>query len=140
MKRTLATGTDGAVDAKRDILARQMIGKSVVVRHGDGCGFVRCRGGMTGLNAGNIGVEIFQAEGQLRVIDLFGASAKLRSLQPRNDETEFVDLGFRPGKLGTLSGHLRGQVTHQGVQRTDIDWQRGEIEVHVFESNAIAKQ
>jgi hypothetical protein len=25
---------------------------------------------------------------------------------------------------------LRGQVTHQGVQRTDIDWQRGEIEVH----------
>jgi hypothetical protein len=35
---------------------------------------------------------------------------------------------------------LRGQVTHQGVQRTDIDWQRGEIEVPVCESNAIAKQ
>jgi hypothetical protein len=95
---------------------------------------------MTGLDAGNIGVEIFQAEGQLIIIDLFGASAKLRPLQSRNDKPEFVDLGFRPGKLCTSSGHLRGQLTHQGVQRTDIDWQRGEIEIHVCEPNAIAKQ
>ena len=116
-----------------------MIGKSVAAGYRGGGGFFRC-GGMTGLDAGNIGVEIFQAQGQLIVIDLFGASAKLRSLQPRNDQPEFVDLGFRPRKLGTLSGHLRGQVTHQGVQRTDIDWQRGEIEVHVCESNAGGKQ
>jgi hypothetical protein len=139
MKRTLAAGTDRTLDAKLDLLARQMIGKSVVAGHGGGGRFVRRRG-KTGLDAGNIGAEIFQAEGQLLVIDLFGASAKLRSLQPRNDKPEFVDLGFRPGKLGTLSGDLRGQLTHQGVQRTDVDWQRGEIEIHVCESNAIAKQ
>jgi hypothetical protein len=52
----------------------------------------------------------------------------MRSLQPRNDKPEFVDLGWRPGKLGTLSGHLRGPVTHLGVERTDIDWQGGAIE------------
>ncbi len=52
--------------------------------HGGRGGFIGC-GGMTGLDAGNIGVEIFQAQGQLIVIDLFGASTKLRSLQPSND-------------------------------------------------------
>ena len=107
-----------------------MAGEALAAGFGDRIGAGWRSGWSTCLDAGNIGVEIFQAEGQLIVIDLFGASAKLRSLQPRNDEPESADLGLRPRKLGTLSGHLRGQVTHQGVQRTDIDWQRGEIEVH----------
>jgi hypothetical protein len=128
------------LDAEFDILTRQMVGKSLAPGHRGGGGVaLPCRR-MTGLDMRNIGVEIFQAEGKLIAVDPFGTPPELHSLQPRNDKPEFVDLGLRPGKLGTFPGHLRGQVTYQGVQRTDIDGQRGEIEVHVCESNAGGKQ
>src|SRR5262249_31083374 len=85
---------------------------------------------MVRLQAGNIGVEVFQSESKLVAIDPFRAPSKLRTLESPNDELEPLDLGLRLSKLGSIVRHLRGQVPHQLVQRIDIRRQRGEIDVH----------
>ena len=82
------------------------------------------------LQAGHIGVEVFQSESKLVPINPFRSPSKLRALEPPNDELEFLDRGLRLGKLGSIVRHLRGQVPHQLVQRIDVRRQRGEIDVH----------
>jgi hypothetical protein len=54
---------------------------------------------MARLQAGNIGVDVFQSESKLVAIDPFRPSSKLRALEPPNDELESLDLGLRLGKL-----------------------------------------
>ena len=54
---------------------------------------------MACLQAGNIGVEVFQSESKLVAINPFRALSELRALKPPNDELESVDLGLRLGKL-----------------------------------------
>jgi hypothetical protein len=60
----------------------------------------------------------------------------LRTLQVMNDRPETLDLGARPLQLGPLVGGLRGQIAHQPMQRIDVGWERGEIEIHAGKSNA----
>jgi hypothetical protein len=74
MERALATGADGTVDAEFDILARQMAGEAITAGLSDRIEAGWRSGWSTCLDMRDIGVEIFQAEGQLIVIDLFGAS------------------------------------------------------------------
>src|SRR5258708_34983266 len=85
---------------------------------------------MACLQAGNIGVEVFQSESKLVAIDPFRAPSELRALESLNDELEPLDLGLRLGKLGSIARHLRSQVTHQLVQLIDIRRQRGEDDDH----------
>ena len=54
---------------------------------------------MARLQAGNIGVEVFQSESKLVAIDPFRPPSELRALETPNDELESVDLGLRLGKL-----------------------------------------
>src|SRR5437870_331162 len=83
---------------------------------------------MACLQAGNIGVEVFQSESKLVAFDPFRAPSELRALEPPDDKPKSLDLGLRVGKLGSIVRHLRGQVMHQLVQRIDVRRQRGEID------------
>ena len=85
---------------------------------------------MARLQAGDIGVEVFQPESKLIAIEPFRAPSELRALEPPNDELEPLDLGLRLGKLGSIVRYLRSQITHPLVQRLDIRRQRSEIDVH----------
>ena len=85
---------------------------------------------MTSLRPRDIGVEIFQSERKLAVIDAFRTSSELRSLQLSNNQPEALDLGLCLGKFRSIRRDLRGQVMHQPMQRIDIRRQRGEIEIH----------
>ena len=130
MERAAAAGTDAIINIDGHIFARQMVRKSLPMWRRLRTDIVGrcCR--MVRLQAGNIGVEVFQSESKLVAIDLFRAPSKLCALQSPNDELEPLDLGLRLGKLGSIVRHLRSQVPHQLVQRIDIRRQRGEIDVH----------
>ena len=54
---------------------------------------------MACLQAGNIGVEVFQSESKLVAIDPFRAPSELRALEPPNDQLESLDLGLRLGEF-----------------------------------------
>ena len=54
---------------------------------------------MARLQAGNIGVEVFQSESELVAIDPFRARSKLRALEPPNEEPESLDLSLRLGEF-----------------------------------------
>ena len=54
---------------------------------------------MVRLQAGNIGVEVFQSESKLGAIHPFRAPSELRALEPPDDKPESLDLGLRVGKL-----------------------------------------
>ena len=54
---------------------------------------------MACLQAGNIGVEVFQSESELVAIDPFRPSSELRALEPPNDQLESLDRGLRLGKF-----------------------------------------
>ena len=47
-----------------------------------------------------------------------------------NNRPETLDLGERSLQLGLLVSGLRGQIAHQPMQRIDVGWERGEIEIH----------
>ena len=85
---------------------------------------------MTHLCPCDVGVEIFQSERKLAIIDAFRTPAELRSLKLSNDEPEAFDLGLRLGEFRSIHGDLRGQVMHQPMQSIDIRRQRGEIKIH----------
>ena len=53
-----------------------------------------------------------------------------------NDRPKTLDLGQRSLQLGLLVSGLRGQIAHQPMQRIDVGWERGEIEIHAGKSNA----
>ena|SRR2546428_1970493 len=98
----------------------------------------RCCCRMARLQAGNIGVEIFQSESKLVAIHPFRAPSELRALEPPNDELKSLDLGLRLSKFGSIACDSRGQVAHQLVQRIDIRRQRGEIDVHARNLTRVA--
>jgi hypothetical protein len=54
---------------------------------------------MAHLQAGDIGVEVFQTEGKLVAVDPFRAPSELRALEPSDDELESLDLSLRLGNL-----------------------------------------
>jgi hypothetical protein len=54
---------------------------------------------MARLQAGNIGIEVFQSESKLVAIDTFRPPSKLGALEAPNDQLESVDLGLRLGQL-----------------------------------------
>jgi hypothetical protein len=107
-----------------------MLGESILAWRGLRTAVVRRCRWMACLQAGNIGVEVFQSESKLVSIDLFRPPSELHALEPPNDELESLDLSQRLGKLGSVAGILRSQVTHQSVQRISIARQRGEVDVH----------
>jgi hypothetical protein len=53
-----------------------------------------------------------------------------------NNRSKTFDLGARLLQLGPLISGLSGQVAHQPMQRIDVGWERGEIEIHAGKSNA----
>jgi hypothetical protein len=99
MERAAAAGTDLLINIDRHVFARQMVGKSLPACRSLRTDIPRrcCR--MVHLQAGNIGVEVFQSESKLVAIDAFRAPSELRALEPPNDELESLDLGLRLGKL-----------------------------------------
>ena len=87
------------------------------------------------LHPGNIDIEVFQTECKLITVQSLRPPAELRALQVMNDRPETLDLDARSLQLGPLIGGLRGHVAYQPMQRIDIGWERGEIEIHARESN-----
>ena len=130
MERTTAAGTNALIDIERYVFAGQMLGESILAWRGLRTAVVRRCRWMACLQAGNIGVVVFQSESKLVSIDLFRPPSELHALEPPNDELESLDLSQRLGKLGSVAGILRSQVTHQSVQRISIARQRGEVDVH----------
>ena len=99
MERATTAGTGALINIDRHILARQMLGKSLPACRSLRTDIVRrcCR--MVRLQAGNIGVEVFQSESKLVAIAPFRAPSKLRALEAPDDELEPLDLILRLGKL-----------------------------------------
>ena len=87
------------------------------------------------LHPGNVDVEVFQPERKLIIVEALRPPAELGALQALNDQSQALDLGTRPRQLGSLIGGLGGHVAYQPMQRIDIGWERGEIEIHARESN-----
>src|SRR5258705_6139241 len=71
-------------------------------------------------------MEVFKTELQLVVIQPFGAPTKLAALQLLNDEPEAFDLRLRLSEVGAFG---RERPDHP-LQRLDIVWQIGKIDVH----------
>src|SRR6202158_191959 len=71
-------------------------------------------------------MEVFKSELQLVGIQPFGAPTKLAALQLLNDEPEAFDLRLRLGEVGAFG---RKRPDHP-LQRLDIVWQIGKIDVH----------
>src|SRR5712671_1787144 len=67
-----------------------------------------------------------QTELQLVIIQPFGAPTKLAALQLLNDEPEAFDLRLRLSEVGAFG---RERPDHP-LQRLDIVWQIGKIDVH----------
>ena len=90
-----------------------------------------------GFDPRDIGVEVFKTELQLVVIEPFGAPTKLAALQLLNDEPEAFDLRLRLSEVGAFG---RERPDHP-LQRLDIVWQIGKIDVHepeVYPTRALA--
>src|ERR1700694_1686253 len=71
-------------------------------------------------------MEVFKPELQLIVIQRFGAPTKLAALQLLNDEPEAFNLRLRLSEVGAFG---RERPDHP-LQRLDIVWQIGKIDVH----------
>jgi len=99
VERATAAGTDALINIDRHILTWQMVGKSLPmggrlrtdIRRG--CSRMAC------LQAGNIGVEVFQSESKLVAIDPLRAPSELRALESPDDELQSLDLRLRLRKL-----------------------------------------
>src|SRR5260370_28387123 len=71
-------------------------------------------------------MEVFKTELQVVVIQPLGAPTKLTALQLLNDEPEAFDLRLRLSEVGAFG---RERPDHP-LQRLDIVWQIGKIDVH----------
>lgn len=87
------------------------------------------RGRKLGFSPPDIGIEIFEAELQLVVIESFSASAKLAALQLLNDEPQPFDLRLRLGE----SGAFGRERPNYPLQRLHIVRQGGKIDIHEHE-------
>jgi hypothetical protein len=115
MEAAAAAGARISPHVEHDIRARQMVGKRRASRCGAGIrvGIVRRRLGVTGFRAGDIGVEIFQPEGQLIGIEALGAASELPSLKLFDEVLEAFDLVVAALDDGC-------HVAHQAVQKVDV--------------------
>jgi len=122
------------------LLARQMIGKLRAPRRGFGGGRAWRDYREARFDASDIGLDVFEPEGQLIVIDTLRTPSELMALKPQNDEPEALDLGLRPRKLGAIAILLCGQLAYQPMQRIDVIRQSIEIEGHVLECKTVAQK
>lgn len=83
-----------------------------------------------------VGIEVLKSERKLVAVESFRSPTELRALQSLNDKSKALDLGPYLRKLGSVPRGLRGQLAHHPMQRIDIGGERGEIEIHVCESNS----
>lgn len=81
-------------------------------------------------HSGDVGFEVFEAETQLIVTELFGTPAKLVTLQLLDNEPKPFDLRLRLSEVGTLGC----QRPHHLLQRLYIVRQGGKIDVHAREA------
>jgi hypothetical protein len=79
-----------------------------------------------GFDPRDIGAEVFRAELQLVVFQLFGAPTKLAALQLLNDEAQPFDLSLRIAKAGALGCE---RADHP-LQRLYIVRRSGKIDVY----------
>jgi hypothetical protein len=138
VERATAAGTDALINIDRHILARQMVGKSLPMGRRLRTDIRRRCSRMACLQAGNIGVEVFQSESKLVAIDPLRAPSELRALESPDDELQSLDLRLRLRKLRSIVRHLRSQVAHQLVQRIDVRRQCGKIDVHAQNLTRVA--
>ena len=125
MEGTTAARTVIAFHIERHILPRQMIGKHRAPGRGPGLGFrIACRRRrLVCLGAADIGVEVFQPEGQLIGIEALGPASELRSLKLLDEALEafdFVVAGLDDDR----------HVAHQAVQNADFGRQVLKVESH----------
>ena len=78
---------------------------------------------MTGVDAGDIGIEVLEPERQLIVIEALGPASEPGALKLFDKALEASDL-----IVTGLDDH--GHVAHQTVQKVDIGRQVVEIEAH----------
>ena len=95
---------------------------------------------MSGLCPRQIGVEIFERQRELIVVESFGASTELPTLQALDDETEPLDLSMRGDQLCIVTGDLRGELAHEQMQSINVDRQRAEIQNHARQVNVCGTQ
>ena len=102
-----------------------MVGKRRAPGRGPGVGFriVRRRHCVVSFRAGDIGIEIFQPEGQLIRVESLGAASELGSLKLFDEALETFDL--------VVAGLDDGcHVAHQVVQKVDVGGQVRKVETH----------
>jgi hypothetical protein len=133
MQRAAAARTGMPANIELYVLARQMIRKLRAPRRGFGGARARRDYKEARFDPGDIGLDVFEPEGQLIAIDTLRAPPELMALKPLNDETEPLDLGLRLNELGAIAILLRGQLAYQPMQRIDVIRQSVEIEGHASE-------
>ena len=78
---------------------------------------------LVGFGAGDVGIEVFESEGQLIGIQALGAASELPPLKLLDDALETFDL--------IVAGLDDGcHVAHQAVQKVDVGRQVLEVESH----------
>ena len=125
MDRATTAGTGTGVDVQRHILARQMIGQArTIIRYAAGLLLFAGRfRRQIGLRAGNIGVEIFEPEGELIGIEALGLASEpgaLKLLDNTLEAFDFVIAGLDDDR----------HIAHQAVQKADVGRQVLKIETH----------
>ncbi len=78
---------------------------------------------MRGFRAGDIGVQVFEPEGQLIRIEALGAATERTSLK-------LLDEALEPFDLVVAGLDNDRHVAHQAVQKVDIRRQVSKIETH----------
>ena len=115
VKRTTTTVADISADIEHYVLARQMIGERLAPR--PNLGLVCCDDRTALLDAGNVAVEVFKRKRQLIVIEAFGATPELGSLQLLHDGLEAFDLTVA---AVDDDGHFAHQAAQQLCVRRQI--------------------
>jgi hypothetical protein len=130
MQRAATARTGLGIEVETDVLALQMIGKARATWFGPDDRLLRQGGRKKLLCAGNVSVEVFQAQFQLVTIEPLGASTELEALQLLYDQPQTLDLGLGFGECGPFARPIHCKVTDQPMQRINIIRQGSEIDVH----------
>ena len=123
VKSAAAAAANLTFDIEPNVFTRQMIRQSSASRLASS-ELRRRPSGWLFLDAGNVAVDIFQAERELVGIDALGAAPELHSLQLFDDRFEALDL-----TVAVVDGS--GNVAHQTLQKLRIGREIVEIELHV---------
>jgi len=87
---------------------------------------LRLAGGDLGLDAGDVRLQVVQAQGQLVGIEALGTAAIQRPLHLAQLEPQ----GFQLGQIGLLALDDRRQIAHQLLEQGGIGGQMIEVEAH----------